>query len=110
MRAGRLKDRVTFRRKASVSNGSGGLITSWNLLFKTVGELQMSKGKEVIAGGRIEASAMGVLSIRYTAVSADLSEADIAVIDGKTFNIRSIHDPERRKRRLELLLERGVAV
>lgn len=70
----------------------------------------MFKGKEVVSAGRIAASATGILSLRYSRAAAGLNEADMAVIEGETFNIRSIHDPERRKRRLEFLLERGVAV
>ncbi len=110
MRAGNLRDRVTFERRVCVPDGAGGDICTWEPVFKTVGELQMSKGKEVVRAGQIEASATGILSIRYSHAAADLRESDMAVIDGEIYNIRSIHDPERRKRRLELLLERGVAV
>lgn len=108
MRAGKLKDKVTFKRYMSVSDGQGGVIEKMAVLFETYCELQMMKGKEQISGGRMNASAAGVLHLRYCNEATSLTEKDIALIDEQTYNIRSIIDPDRRKQRLELVVERGV--
>ncbi|KZK80066.1 Phage head-tail joining protein [Pseudovibrio sp. Ad46] len=110
MRAGKLRDTVIFRRNTPVPDGRGGAEDKWGDLFETCCELQMSKGRERVAAGMISALASGVLHVRYCSQAASLSEKDIAVIDSEIYNIRSIIDPDRRKRRLELVVERGVAV
>ncbi len=110
MRAGKLKDIVVFQRCTRVPNDMGGGTDRWDDLFEDRCELQMSRGREQVAAGAISASAAGVLHIRYCSDAEGLTEKDIAVIDGEPYNIRSIIDPDRRKRRLELVVERGVAM
>ncbi|KZK96335.1 Phage head-tail joining protein [Pseudovibrio sp. Ad5] len=111
MRAGKLRDLVVFKRTVSVSDGAGGSQIAWKEFYRSFGELRMSKGKEVVDAGRIGASAAGTLVIRYSSSAAAVTASDIVEIGGVTYNIRSpALDPDRRRERLELVVERGVAV
>ena len=111
MRAGKLRDTVVFRRNNPVPDGAGGQEDKWDYLFEAYCELQMSRGRERVAAGTISSSVSGILHIRYSSEAEGLSESDIAVIDGVVYNLRSpAIDPDRRRRRLELVVERGVAV
>ncbi|WP_102867636.1 phage head closure protein [Pseudovibrio exalbescens] len=109
MRAGWLRNKVQVEREMQTPDGAGGVSVEWQVIAAIRGELRMSKGKEVVSSGQIEASAMGTVSLRYSTVTASITEADRVVVDGIPMNIRSVRDPEGRKRRIELIVERGVA-
>lgn len=109
MRAGRLRDRVTFQEPVRVSNGAGGNTKTWSDVVTVWGAYSPERGREQLAGGAIQATGRGVLQIRYSSTVAVITEEHRALINGETYNILSVTNPDRRNRALELVLERGTA-
>ncbi|MBA5779493.1 phage head closure protein [Stappia sp. F7233] len=109
-RAGQFRDRVTFQTETDIPDSGGGQATGWADIATVWAHLVEERGRERIANGRIEASAGAVLRVRHSPAVAVVTESDRAVIGGVVYNIRSIAQPDRRNRIIEMVLERGVAV
>lgn len=110
MRAGLMRDRITFKRFVSSDDGSGGLTESEIELFTVSGQYKPVRGKEVVEGDRLTDVARGTLIIRSSADTRSLVETDTAVINSVNYQIRSIQNPDRRSKVLEMVLERGVVI
>lgn len=112
MGAGQMRDRVLFQRPLETETESGGVSRSFEPLFGGAvwGELVPEKGGERLQSGRLHESAGALLRVRSSDNTRSLTTDDQAVINGTTYNIRSIEDIARRRKTLELVLERGVAV
>lgn len=109
MMAGRMRDRVTFKTNVVEADGSGGQISTWVEISPPVWAQYMpNRGKEVSEGDRTQAVGDGILKVRYSSIMATVTEADIVVINDVEFQIRSIENPDRRKRVLEMIVQRGV--
>ncbi len=108
-RAGQYRDRVTFQAKSVVSDGGGGEQTTWSDLATVRGHLIVGRGREAVASGRIESQVGSVLRVRHTAVTAAITPANRVLIKSVTYNIRSVSQPDRRNKVVEMVLERGVA-
>jgi SPP1 family predicted phage head-tail adaptor len=109
MRAGRLRDRVSFQAKQSTPDGAGGSTVGWVEQFTRWGQVIEDKGRERVEGGRLASPFSAVLSIRSSTQARQITTAWRCVIKGEAWNIRSIGNPDRRNQRLELVIERGVA-
>lgn len=111
MSAGRLRERVLFERATVTDDGYGGTETGWTPLASLPGAVRASyrpeRGGERIEGGRTAASLSGVLTVRSSSGTRDVTEADRVVIDGTSHAIRSITNPDQRGRFLEMVVERG---
>lgn len=108
MRAGNLRDIVTFKSPNRTGDGLGGYTRTDQEKLITRGRFMPRRGREGEESDRTNATSTGILQIRYNALSSTLTEADTAVIDGVDYQIRSISQPDRRNRVLEMVLERGV--
>ncbi len=82
---------------------------SWVAQFTRSGELMEEKGRERVEGGRVTDPMTATLSIRHSAQAAAITASWRCVIKGVVWNIRSVSNPDRRNRRLEMVIERGVA-
>jgi SPP1 family predicted phage head-tail adaptor len=109
MRAGRHRDRVSFEAKQSTPDGAGGSTVDWVEQFTRWGEVIEDKGRERVEGGRLASPFAATLSIRSSTAARQITTAWRCVINDEAWNIRSIGNPDRRNRRLELVIERGVA-
>lgn len=106
--SGALDQRVTFKRITSEPDGMGGQEKPVETVIATVWALvRPLSTKEQAAFGGIEASGVNKVVIRN---HITLTEADIAVWNGKKWNIRGIPDGGTREPYLELQIERGVAL
>ncbi len=111
MRAGQLRDIVRFEREVKVPDGGGGYDLSWVPLLSVRGHLVLERGRERIEAGRIEAAVSGVLRVRWQNALQDLSAADRAVVNDVAYNIKSDPiNPDRRRRMLEMNVERGGSI
>lgn len=107
---GKLRDRVTFERQAAGSDDFGNTATgTWATFTEVYGGFAPESVSERLEAGRLEAAVAGRLMVRSTAKTRAITEADRVVIDGTTYNIRSIVNRDRRNYMLEMTVERGVA-
>lgn len=106
MRSGRLRTRIRFERPVQKTDDLGNAYDGWEALFERWGDLLLQRGREALEAGRLESSNLGTLQIRWSAEAAALDESHRAVIDGRHWQIRSIIDPDQRRRTLEMVVER----
>lgn len=110
MRAGKLRDRVTFQRQSDESDDHGNVLGEFEDHLTVWGDLRETPGKERIASGTVEATRLATLRVRYSADTAAITAADRVSARGAFWNIRSgpvqvLHAPSE----LEFTLETGVA-
>jgi SPP1 family predicted phage head-tail adaptor len=109
--AGGLRDRCAFHRLDTTSDAYGNPTSGYSgTAFLTVwGRLRVERGRERVEGGRLQSEVAATLTIRSSADARGVTEVDQVRIDGETFQIRAITNPDRRGRFLEMTLERGTA-
>ncbi len=110
MSIGQLRDRVAFHRLDSTADDYGNVSSGYSATaFLTVwGGFKPERGRERLEAGRLEASHAGVLTVRSSSDTRGVTEADQVRIDGVAYQIRTIANPDRRGRFLEMTVERGV--
>lgn len=109
MRAGGLNKRVTFQTPNEFSDGAGGYEVTWAGDVTVWGGYSPERGRERVAGGRIEAPESGVLRVRFSSTVSGFGAKNRVLIDGKPYNIRSVSNPDQRSKVLEFVVEAGVA-
>ncbi|QFT31811.1 Phage head-tail joining protein [Labrenzia sp. THAF82] len=109
MRIARRNERVTFQVAAEVSDGGGGFDVTWGGDVTVWGAFFPEFGREKVQGGRIEAPVGGTLNVRYSSDVIGFASDARVLIDGEPYNIRSVTNPDQRKKDLEFVVERGVA-
>ena len=109
MRAGRMRDRVTFQRLDNTTDQYAQVTAaSYTNILTVWGELVTGKGREAMEAGRLQSEVRSVLHVRSSSEVRGVTESDRALIGGVAYNIRAISNPDRRNHRLEMILERGV--
>lgn len=110
MQAGRMRDIVQFVTEAKTADGMGGSTVSTIPKVRTRGRFEVRRGREIVESDRTIAVMSGVLTIRYNALTANITEDDHVIINGVQYQIRSIAQPDRRNRRLEMVIDRGRVI
>lgn len=105
-----MRDRVTLQRPQETPDGGGGFDLDWFTVATVWGRFMPERGNERVRAGRIEASVGAVVQVRHSSDVADVAPDWRAVIGGVAYNIRSVTQPDRRNRIIEMTVERGVAV
>lgn len=108
MPAGALRFRATFQRETRTTNASGGATSSWGTYHECWAGFVPERGVEVLQDGHLQASVAGTLTIRSSTETRGIAEDDRVVVDGNTYQIRRIINPDQRDRYLEMVVERGV--
>ncbi|MFZ3035381.1 MAG: phage head closure protein [Parvibaculum sp.] len=103
---GELRERVTIERATRLADGVGGATSSWSELATVWASVIPLSGREVATGERVEAHQSYTITMRYR---DDVTTAMRAIWKGRTLNIRSLADPDSRRRRLVLNVEEGAA-
>ena len=106
MQAGKLDQRVTFRREVRTPDGMGGSTVDWQDITTLWAMVRPMSGRERERAGRLDAEQMYVLMIRNR---EDLTEKDIAVWRGRTLNLRTVKYAGPREMYLYIDAEMGVA-
>lgn len=109
MAAGPLRDRVTFQRATRTPDGAGGAALAWTDEVTVWGGFRPQRGRETLEVGRLESAVAGVLTVRSSPDTREITAADRVQIDGESYQIRTITNPDRRNKMLEFVVERGVA-
>jgi SPP1 family predicted phage head-tail adaptor len=109
VQAGRLRKRVRFQRASPSPDIGGGFAVTWGEDLELWGEFFPQRGSEVIEAGRIAEQVTGVLRVRFSDMAANILPGDRVLIDDEAYNIRSSADPDGRRIRLEMVVEKGVA-
>lgn len=108
-RAGAYRDRVTFDEPVKTDIGGGGSEVVWTDRGTIWGHYMPERGRERVEAGRLSSVVGAVLRVRYASVPSGVDVGWRVLVDGVAHNIRSVTNPDRRNRELEMVLERGVA-
>ncbi|RMF11097.1 MAG: head-tail adaptor protein [Alphaproteobacteria bacterium] len=109
MRSGSLRDRVVFEAESLTPDGGGGNMRAWVAAVTTRGQFIPERGRERLETGRLEAALGGVLRVRSSAATRAITPEHRVTINGDVFQIRSVSNPDRRNKMIEMSVERGVA-
>lgn len=110
--AGQLRDRVRFERSGDIPDGGGGTVEGWESiegLANVRGAFMPERSRERLEAGRLESAVAGTLKVRSSNASREVTAADRAIINGQPYAIRSVTNPDRHNKYLEMSVERGVA-
>lgn len=109
--AGRLRHRVTFRRRDAVPDGYGNSVGALVDLVTVWGELMQARGRETLEAGRVGEVVAAVLTVRDSPEIRAILPSDTLHHAGVDWNIRSGPIPLLKERGfVEFALERGVAI
>jgi SPP1 family predicted phage head-tail adaptor len=100
--AGRLRRRVTIRRKFTAPDGAGGQIETWQDAFTVWAEAISQNGREAVIAGALQGVASWRITMRWR---ADVGTADQLRLDGKDLNIRACDDPDGRREQLVIFAD-----
>lgn len=109
VRAGSLRDRVTFQRATTGDDGYGNTTTAWADHLTVWANVRETLGKERVDAGRVEASRTATIRVRQSTDTLGLTEADRVIVRGRPWNIRSIARVSNDRAMLDILVEAGVA-
>lgn len=109
MHVGDRNKRVYFQRSLRTSDGGGGWAVQWQPVTVAWGQLRLERGRERLAAGRLESAVAGILTVPYSEEAAAVDADYRAVIDGVPYQIRSVTNPDQRRKFLEMIVEEGVA-
>lgn len=105
MLAGLLNKRARFERLERVPSGAGGYSEQWVEHATVWAQFSPERGRERVQQGRIASAFAGVLRIRSSVTARAITQAHRVVLDGVTYNIRSIANPDQRGDMLEMVIE-----
>lgn len=107
MAAGQLRKRITFRFETEVPDGGGGYELGWSDLATVWGSFKPERGSERVEAGRIAETLAGVMRVRASTTTQQITTAHVAVMNGQSYNIKAVSNPDQRNKFLELSVERG---
>lgn len=106
-RIGSLRSRVTFQAASYAADGGGGSAVSWSDVVTVWGQFMPARGRERVNAGRLEDNDSGVLMVRSSSEVTGITTEHRVTVDGVAYNIRSITNPDRRSRFLEMVVDKG---
>lgn len=110
MRAGSLRERVTFQRAINSEDGFGNVVSGWADLIERSANIRETPGKEAVAAGRIEAEKTATIRVRSCPATRGVTAADRIIARGQAWNIRSVVAVGDGRELIEFLCEAGVAI
>lgn len=106
MRAGDLNKRVVFHSLTREDDGGGGATENWSEFITVWGQFSPERGRESIQAGRLDAQAAGVLRIRSSSTTRQITATHRVTIDGTTYGIMATPiNPDGRNVMLEMKVE-----
>ncbi|WP_315833900.1 phage head closure protein [Bradyrhizobium prioriisuperbiae] len=105
MRAGPANKRATFQLLQTVPDGAGGGSESWVDHATVWARFSPENAKEKIQQGRIADAAAGTLWVRSSDAMRQVNDTFRVLLDGKTFNVRSVANPDQRNKDIVMIIE-----
>jgi SPP1 family predicted phage head-tail adaptor len=106
--AGSLDERVTFERVSRVSDGGGGGVESWATLYECWAKVTPLSGRERDNAAQTQAPRNYRVTVRVSAETLAVTEADRVMWRGAAMDIRFIADAGPRPLYLQIDCEAGV--
>lgn len=104
---GRLRHRLTVQRPDRTADVGGGATITWTDVARVWGAVEPISGRETVVAERQQATVTHKVTLRYR---ADLDARMRILFGSRSFNIRSLVNPDERGRWLICLCEEGGAL
>lgn len=101
-----LRQRVSLQAMVSTRDRIGGQVETWTTQAVVWAQVRQASGREAWYRQQMNASAAWTISLRYR---GDLTTKWRILYGDRTFEIRSVRDPDERRRFLELACDEIVA-
>jgi len=105
MLAGGLNKRARFEALVRTPDGGGGYDEAWVPLVTAWAQFSPERARERVQAGRIESAFAGVLRIRSSAAARQITQQHRVVLDGVTYDIKSVANPDQRNDMIEMSIE-----
>lgn len=105
-RIGPMRHRVAIQRRTVAQNSYGEAVPTWSTLATRWGRLEPLTGREAWQAQQARPDVTHRLTLRYY---AGLLHRDRVQIDGATYQVESVTNPDGRKRFHELILKQEVS-
>lgn len=105
MRAGSLNKRATFQKLTTVSDGAGGTTKTWADFTTVWAQYSPERAREKIQQGRIADNQAGALRVRSSTKTRQIDATYRVMLDGATYNVRSVINPDQRNDMIEFAIE-----
>ena len=109
MPVGRRNKFVTFQGETRTDDSGGGYSLGWTDTLKIWAEFRPERGRERVEAGRLAAPLGGWVRVESTGATRAITESHRIIIDGESFQIRSIANEDQRNRELTMTVEKQVA-
>ena len=101
MNPGELNRRIVIQRNAVTTDDSANIIETWSTYATVWAAKRGLSGREYYAASAVQAETDVVYTIRYSATAAGIT-AGMQIVDGATYNIKSVIDKDGRREWLEI--------
>lgn len=110
MRAGLLRDRVTFQRETRVPDGAGGYVQGWADELTVWGQYVPRSSREAVEAGRLQESEGGTLTVRSSSKTRVITSAHRVLIRGVPYAVQGgATNYDQHNKALDFIVTRGVA-
>ena len=97
MKAGRLDRRIALQRKTATQNDYGEEVVTWSTLATVWAEMLPGAGRESFTAQQFAGFINATFRVRWSTVSAGLTDIDRISFDGRVFNITEVREIGRRE-------------
>jgi SPP1 family predicted phage head-tail adaptor len=104
LRAGDLRQRITFQQKVDVANGRGGFTREWVNLTSAWAAVISQNGREAVINTALQGISTYRITVRWR---AGITNKNRILYGAEELNIRSVVDPDGRRERLDILADTG---
>ena len=109
----RMRELVTFQRRAWGSDGAGNTVAAFDTaspICTVSARLRPINGREEVLAQKLQGTLSFELLVRYCNATASVTDSCRAVNarTGDTYNIRTIQNPDERSAWLSMIVTRGV--
>lgn len=112
MSAGALRELLAFDERAATSDGYGNSLGEFAEVFRCAARVRPRLGGEQVMAARLGGVQPVTITVRYdsrtAAVTPDWRARDVR--SGVVYNIRSVVNPDERRRWIDMIAEKGVAI
>lgn len=105
MRAGDLNKRARFEALVRTPDGGGGNDETWQPVATVWAQFSPERARERLQAGRLESAFAGVLRIRSSTTTRQITQQHRVVLDGVIYDIKSVANPDQRNDMIEMSIE-----
>ncbi len=105
MNPGTLRNRAELQSEQETPDGAGGYALEWVTERYIWCNIRASSGREQLESMRLESPISHEITVRY---NADVAEKKRLYYQGVPYLIEAVYDPDKLRRRLEIVASTGV--